>query len=178
MGPDAVGIGGRICADGTLAGDFPGRGDQPSGVRHQSFGRRLATRCPAPVATTAEQNGQRAAIVTGPELLAHVTAGRIPNPVFMSIILGVLTRSAQFVKCASGGSLLPRLFAHSLYEAEPKLAACLEIAEWRGGADRLNLVTEVVLAGIVTCGFAVFYNTAWRQIGMAVVGGMATWKSS
>jgi hypothetical protein len=25
------------------------------------------------------------------------------------------------------------LFAHSLYEAEPKLGACLEIAEWRGG---------------------------------------------
>jgi hypothetical protein len=51
----------------------------------------------------------------------------------MSIALGVLTRSAQFVKCASGASFLPRLFAHSLYEAEPKLGACLEIAEWRGG---------------------------------------------
>ena len=25
------------------------------------------------------------------------------------------------------------MFAHSLYEAEPKLGACLEIAEWRGG---------------------------------------------
>jgi uncharacterized membrane protein YjjB (DUF3815 family) len=25
----------------------------------------------------------------------------------------------------------------------------------------------------VTCGFAVFYNTAWRQVGMAAVGGMA-----
>jgi hypothetical protein len=48
-------------------------------------------------------------------------------------VLGLLTRSAQFVKCASGASLLPRLFAHSLYEAEPKLGACLEIAEWRGG---------------------------------------------
>jgi hypothetical protein len=28
---------------------------------------------------------------------------------------------------------LPRLFAHSLYDADPKLGACLEIAEWRGG---------------------------------------------
>jgi hypothetical protein len=45
----------------------------------------------------------------------------------------VLTRSAQFVKCASGASFVPRLFAHSLYEVEPKLGACLEIAEWRGG---------------------------------------------
>jgi uncharacterized membrane protein YjjP (DUF1212 family) len=39
--------------------------------------------------------------------------------------------------------------------------------------DHLNLVSDVVLAGIVTCGFAVLYNTAWRQVGMAVVGGMA-----
>jgi hypothetical protein len=49
------------------------------------------------------------------------------------MVLGVLVRSAQFVKCASGTSLLPRLFAHSLYQVEPKLGACLEVAEWRGG---------------------------------------------
>jgi uncharacterized membrane protein YjjP (DUF1212 family) len=40
-------------------------------------------------------------------------------------------------------------------------------------ADHLNLVSDVVLAGIVTCGFAVFYNTAWGQVGLAAVGGMA-----
>ncbi|HYV35273.1 MAG TPA: threonine/serine exporter family protein [Gemmataceae bacterium] len=39
--------------------------------------------------------------------------------------------------------------------------------------DRLNLVTDMVLAGVVTCGFAVFYNATWRQVGMAAVGGMA-----
>jgi uncharacterized membrane protein YjjP (DUF1212 family) len=39
--------------------------------------------------------------------------------------------------------------------------------------DHLNLVSDVVLAGIVTCGFAVFYNTAWRQVGLAAIGGMA-----
>ena len=50
-----------------------------------------------------------------------------------SIAFGLLTRSAQFVKCASGATFLPRLFAHSIYDADPKLGACLEIAEWRGG---------------------------------------------
>jgi hypothetical protein len=45
----------------------------------------------------------------------------------------MLTRSAQFVKCASGSAFLPRLFAHSIYDADPKLGACLEIAGWRGG---------------------------------------------
>jgi uncharacterized membrane protein YjjB (DUF3815 family) len=38
--------------------------------------------------------------------------------------------------------------------------------------DHLNFVSDMVLAAIVTCGFAVFYNTAWRQVGMAAVGGM------
>ena len=69
----------------------------------------------------------------GPELLVHIAAGNIPNPTLMSIVLGLLTRSAQFVKCASGSAFLPRLFAHSIYDADPKLGACLEIAEWRGG---------------------------------------------
>ena len=69
----------------------------------------------------------------GPELLVHIAAGNIPNPTLTSIVLGLLTRSAQFVKCASGSAFLPRLFAHSIYDADPKLGACLEIAEWRGG---------------------------------------------
>jgi hypothetical protein len=69
----------------------------------------------------------------GPEFLVHIAAGNVPNPALMSMVLGLLTRSAQFVKCASGAAFLPRLFAHSLYEADPKLGACLEIAEWRGG---------------------------------------------
>jgi uncharacterized membrane protein YjjP (DUF1212 family) len=39
--------------------------------------------------------------------------------------------------------------------------------------DHLSLISDVTLAGIVTCGFAVFYNTTWRQVGLAAVGGMA-----
>jgi uncharacterized membrane protein YjjP (DUF1212 family) len=38
--------------------------------------------------------------------------------------------------------------------------------------DRLTLTSDMVLAGVVTCGFAVFYNTARRQLWMAAVGGM------
>jgi hypothetical protein len=86
----------------------------------------------------------RAAMAVGPELLVHITAGNIPNPVLMSIVLGLLTRSAQFVKCASGSAFLPRLFAHSIYDADPKLGACFEIAAWRGGDAALEtaLFTE------------------------------------
>jgi len=93
------------------------------------------------VSNGAEEKLSRGATVRGPELLAHITAGNVPNPALMSVALGVLTRSAQFVKCASGASLLPRLFAHSLYDADRKLGSCLEIAEWRGG----NAVLESAL---------------------------------
>jgi Acyl-CoA reductase (LuxC) len=89
-------------------------------------------------ATHAEADRQRAAFALGPEFLVHIAAGSLPNAVFMNIILGLLTRSAQFVKCASGNSLLPRLFAHSLYDADAKIGACLEIAEWRGGSVHLE----------------------------------------
>ena len=74
----------------------------------------------------------------GPRFLAHIAAGNIPNPALMSLTLGLLTHSAQFMKCATGASLLPRLFAHSLYEADPKLGACLELAEWPGGSELLE----------------------------------------
>jgi hypothetical protein len=79
------------------------------------------------------EKSNRLALVHGPEFLVHIAAGNIPNPTLMSIALGLLTRSAQFVKCASGVSFLPRLFAHSIYELDRKLGSCLEIAEWRGG---------------------------------------------
>jgi len=89
-------------------------------------------------APAVESKLDRLAMARGPELLAHITAGVIPSPTLLSIVLGLLVRSAQFVKCASGTSFLPRLFAHSLYQADPKLASCLELAEWRGGDRALE----------------------------------------
>jgi hypothetical protein len=111
----------------------------------QEFG--AARRLDELVASETERAGDRAALVTGPEFLVHIAAGNIPNPTLMSMVLGLLTRSAQFVKCASGTTLLPRLFAHSIHELEPKLATCLEIAEWRGG----NVVLEEALFAEADC---------------------------
>lgn len=90
------------------------------------------------VATPGEEKFSRTAIATGPEFLVHIAVGNIPNPTLMSLVLGLLTRSAQFVKCGSGAAFLPRLFAHSLYDADHKLGACLEIAEWHGGNAALE----------------------------------------
>ena len=104
-------------------------------------------RLDALTATTVEQKQNRAAIVTAPEFQVHIAAGNIPNPALTSIVFGLLTRSAQFVKCASGATFLPRLFAHSIYDADPKLGACLEIAEWRGG----NVELEYALFAEADC---------------------------
>jgi hypothetical protein len=90
------------------------------------------------VATSTEERANRAAMAIGPEFIVHIAAGSIPNPTLSSIVFGLLTRSAQFVKCASGSSFLPRMFAHSIYDADPKLGACLEVAEWRGGNASLE----------------------------------------
>ncbi|MCL4785649.1 MAG: hypothetical protein KJ070_02475 [Verrucomicrobia bacterium] len=98
-------------------------------------------RCLDGLCPSANEAGcSRSAMAVGPEFLVHVTAGNLPNPTLMSMTLGLLTRSAQFVKCASGASFLPRLFAHSIYDADCKLGACLELAEWRGGQAALEEV--------------------------------------
>ena len=85
-----------------------------------------------------ERESNRVALARGPQLLAHLAPGNIPSAVMLDMVLGLLARSAQFVKCASGQSFLPRLFAHSFYEAEAKLGACLEVAEWPGGTENLE----------------------------------------
>jgi len=97
--------------------------------------------------SAAGQGDGRRSIAAGPELLVQITAGNVPNPALMSIVLGVLLRSAQVVKCATGGSFLPRLFAHSIYQADRKAGACMEVAEWPGG----NLQLERVLFDRADC---------------------------
>jgi len=111
----------------------------------QEFGD--ARRLDAMIATSADQKQNRMAIINAPEFQVHITAGNIPNPTLTSVVFSLLLRSAQFVKCASGAAWLPRLFAHSIYNADAKLGACLEIAEWCGG----NVDLENVLFAEADC---------------------------
>lgn len=89
------------------------------------------------VSAPPERGANRAGIATAPELLVQAPPPAPPTAGLRTMTLGVLARAAQFVKCSSGTAWLPRLFAHSLYEAEPKLGACLEVCEWPAG--RLDL---------------------------------------
>lgn len=88
--------------------------------------------------THGEIQERRSGLAQGPTLLGHIAAGNLPIPSLSSLVLGLLVRSAQFVKCARGQTLIPRLFAHSLYDAEPKIASCLEIATWPGGSEDIE----------------------------------------
>ena len=137
-GPAATGFSPATLANGLDAFFKQFTPENFNALLVQDFGH--ARRLDEIVSTTAEEKQSRAATVVGPEMLVHIAAGNIPNPTLMSIAFGVLMRSAQFVKCASGTAYLPRLFAHSLYDADHKLGACLEIAEWRGGNEELENV--------------------------------------
>lgn len=95
-------------------------------------------RLDAPMALAEERAENRMAMVRGPELLAHFAPGNLPCPTWLGMIHGLLIGSAQFIKCAQGAAFLPRMFAHSLYAAHPKLGACLELAVWPGGREDLE----------------------------------------
>jgi hypothetical protein len=82
--------------------------------------------------------GKRAALARGPQLMAHIAPGNLPVPVLMQMVLSLLVRSAQLVKCASASAFVPRMFAHSLYDADRKLGSCIEVADWKGGLDALD----------------------------------------
>ncbi len=136
LGPSATGFSRETLAAGLDAMFASLTSEGLHALLHQDIGH--PHRLERMTADELDAGSERAAMVRGPELLVHIAAGNLPNPVCMSMVLGLLTRSAQFVKCASGASLIPRLFAHSLHEIEPKLGACLEIAEWRGGNTSLE----------------------------------------
>jgi hypothetical protein len=89
-------------------------------------------------AVEAEQRMRQSSLVTAPELLVHICAGNLPVPAMTSMLLGLLIRSAQFVKCASNHCFFPRLLAHSLVDTEPSVAAALELAAWPGGSTALE----------------------------------------
>jgi len=106
----------------------------------------------------------RTAMAFGPRLLAHIAPGNIPIPALMEMVLGLLARSAQFIKCASSQSLVPRMFAHSIYEADHKLGACLEIASWKGGSANLESALFAEADCVVITGSDETLAAIWQKL--------------
>ncbi|MEI6569305.1 MAG: acyl-CoA reductase, partial [Verrucomicrobiota bacterium] len=59
-----------------------------------------------PSAPNRDEQHARLSLARGPELILHFTAGNLPIPALMSMTLGLLTRSSQWVKCAAGGAFI------------------------------------------------------------------------
>jgi uncharacterized membrane protein YjjP (DUF1212 family) len=98
-------------------------------------------------------------LVPGPHLINGL-ADLIDNYVPMSLArLGLATG----ILLASG---LGVILGIELTLIEP-------VVSGSSGAHHLGLFLDMFLAGIVACGFAVFYNTGWAQLLMTIAGGMA-----
>jgi hypothetical protein len=113
-----------------------------------------------PLGTPEERAENRTAMACGPKLISHITAGNLPCPALMSLIHGVLVGAAQFVKCAENGGFMPRLFAHSIYDAHAKLGSCIELASWPGG----NLELEQALFDEADCITATGHDQTLQEI--------------
>jgi hypothetical protein len=74
----------------------------------------------------------------GPKLITQIFAGNIPGLPVWNLICGLLVKSATLGKSASGEPLFPVLFARSLAEEDPDLAACLAILHWPGGHEDIE----------------------------------------
>ena len=84
------------------------------------------------------ETGARAAGATGPRLTTHILAGNIPAVAVESLVHALLVKSASLAKAASGDPLFPALFAQSLAEVDPDLAASLAVVWWKGGQEELE----------------------------------------
>ncbi|MFA6544559.1 MAG: acyl-CoA reductase, partial [Limisphaerales bacterium] len=149
-GPAHTGFSAQIIASGLDNFFRQLTGDNLEALLAQELGsgQRLDSFC----AGGSDSRTRRTALATGPELIGHITAGCVPNAAFMAIVLGLLTRSAQFIKCSRGGTFLPRVFLHSIYGSEPKLGACIEMAGWRGGERELESALFAQCDGVTATG--------------------------
>ncbi len=70
---------------------------------------------------------------TGPALTTHIFSGNVPGLPAISLIHGLLVKSANLGKPASEEPVFPALFARSIAAVDPKLAASVAILPWAGG---------------------------------------------
>lgn len=74
----------------------------------------------------------------GPRLISHILPGNIPGASVMSLVSGLLAKSAGLAKVSAEEFLLPVLFAESLYQIDPELGRNLAVMTWDNGADDLT----------------------------------------
>jgi len=69
----------------------------------------------------------------GPALTTHIFSGNVPGLSAVSLIHGLLVKSANLGKPSSEEPVFPALFARSIAAVDPKLAAAVAVLPWAGG---------------------------------------------
>lgn len=86
----------------------------------------------------ASPTGEPRARGVGPGLTGVIASGNIPGAALPSVVQALLLRSPCLVKCASAEPVLLPLYARTLAEQAPELAAGLAVAGWEGGQADLE----------------------------------------
>lgn len=81
----------------------------------------------------------------GPEFIYHYTLDYNPCMTLSRMVHALLLKSSYFLRTLPGQAWLPLKFAQSLYQREPKIAACLEIAEWNRKTDHAAEMESILL---------------------------------
>ena len=88
----------------------------------------------------------------GPRLIVHVLSGNIPGLASVPLVLSLAVRSPALVKTAAGDPVFAPLFAASLAEQDPELAASVAVAHWGGGDAALEAVAFAAAELVVASG--------------------------
>lgn len=88
----------------------------------------------------------------GPALTTHIFSGNVPGLPAVSLIHGLLVKSACLGKPASEEPVFPALFARSVAAVDPELAACLAILPWSGGDAAVEAAAFAASEAVVAYG--------------------------
>jgi len=89
---------------------------------------------------------------TGPALTTHIFSGNVPGLPAISLIHGLLVKSANLGKPASEEPVFPALFARSIAAVDPKLAAAVAILPWAGGDTAVEAAAFAASEAVVAYG--------------------------
>ncbi len=98
----------------------------------------------------------------------------VPGPHLINGLLDLIDNYVpmSIARLAWGASILVAIALGVVLGIEMTLPD-LPLAAPNPNVNHLNVLLDVLLAAVVTIGFALVYNTDWRHVGMATAGGMA-----
>jgi len=110
-------------------------------VRAEALGENCGAQAPSPASSA--RNGaagggardpsparKRGEWPRAPELIVHVLAGNVPNPGAASVALGLIAGGTNLVRPSANEPILIALYARSLVEVSPELAAAVTVVNW------------------------------------------------